>query len=61
MGPNSIDFIFYMQNIFLLLSYPDINLIPNVQQHDIILIQIILVKVCNLCCYKATRLIGALK
>lgn len=42
-------------------NHPDIHLIPDVQQHHVILIQVILVKVCNLCRYKATRLVGALK
>lgn len=42
-------------------KYGDVHLIPDVEQHDILFIQVILIKVCNLCCYKATRLIGALK
>lgn len=42
-------------------NHADIHLIPNVQQHHVVLIQVILVKVCNLCRYKATRLVGALK
>ncbi len=42
-------------------NHANIHLIPDVQQHHIVLIQVILVIVCNLCRYKTTRLVGALK
>lgn len=36
-------------------------LIPDIQQHDILLIQVILVEVCNLCGKERASLVGALK